>query len=142
MGNIFRFSLIAVLVIMLTSCEEIYDSYRVKIVNDSNQNVSVYLTEAYGIMYINKTEVVKPSGRNIIVPKGESFEYDLSIYKYDKKNAYVAFLFSDKEIDIDTDILNQEPNDSEARKFLILKYTLQELFQINNTVTFSGFENE
>lgn len=142
MGNIFRFSLIAVLVIMLTSCEEIYDSYRVKIVNDSNQNVSVYLTEAYGIMYINKTEVVKPSGRSIIVPKGESFEYDLSIYKYDKKNAYVAFLFSDKEIDIDTDILNQEPNDSEARKFLILKYSLQELFQINNTVTFSGFENE
>lgn len=142
MGNIFRFSLIAVLVIMLTSCEEIYDSYRVKIVNDSNQNVSVYLTEAYGIMYINKTEVVKPSGRSIIVPKGESFEYDLSIYKYDKKNAYVAFLFSDKEIDIDTDILNQEPNDSEARKFLILKHSLQELFQINNTVTFSGFENE
>ena len=127
---------------MLTSCEEIYDSYRVKIVNDSNQDISVYLTKAYGIMYINKTEVVKPSGRSIIVPKGESFEYDLSIYKYDKKNAYVAFLFSDKEIDIDTDILNQEPNDSEARKLLFLKYSLQELFQINNTVTFSGFENE
>lgn len=142
MRNIFRFSLIAVLVVMLTSCEEIYDSYRVKIVNDSNQDISVYLTKAYGIMYINKTEVVKPSGRSIIVPKGESFEYDLSIYKYDKKNAYVAFLFSDKEIDIDTDILNQEPNDSEARKLLFLKYSLQELFQINNTVTFSGFENE
>lgn len=142
MGNIFRFSLMAVLVVMLTSCEEIYDSYRVKIVNDSNHDVSVYLTEAYGIIYINKTEVVKPSGRSITVPKGESFEYDLSIYKYDKKNAYVAFLFSDKEIDTDTDILNQEPNDSEARKFLFLKYSLQELFQINNTVTFSGFENE
>jgi len=142
MEYIFRFSLIAVLVIMFSSCDEIYDSYRVKIANDSNQDISVYLTEAYGIVYINKTEVVKPTGRNIIITKGESFEYTLSIYKYDKKNAYVAFLFSDKEIDIDTDILNQESDGSEARKLLFLKYSLQELFQINNTITFSGFGNE
>lgn len=142
MENIFRFSLIAVLVIMFSSCDEIYDSYRVKIANDSNNDISVYLTESYGIVYINKTEVIKPKGGSIIIPKGESFEYTLYIYKYDKKNAYVAFLFSDKEIDIDTDILNQEPDDNEARKFLFLKYSLQELLQINNTITFSGFENE
>ncbi len=127
---------------MLCSCVDDYDYYRVKIVNDSNNDISVYLTESYGMVYINNTEVIKPSGGSVIIPKGESFEYTLSIYKYDKKNAYVAFLFSDKEIDIDTDILNQESDDSEARKLLFLKYSLQELLQINNTITFSGFENE
>lgn len=142
MRNLFGLSLISLLIVMLCSCVDDYDYYRVKIVNDSNNDISVYLTESCYKAYINNTEVIKPSGGNIIIPKGESFEYTLSIYEYVKKNAYVAFLFSDKEIDIDTDILNQESVDREARKLLFIKYSLQELLQMNCTVTFNGFENE
>lgn len=142
MGNLFRFSLIAILAVMLYSCVEDYESYGVKIVNASNHDISVYYTESYGIIIIDKTDIVNPSGHSIIIPKGECFEYTLYIYKEDRKNAYVAFLFSDKEINIDTDILNQEPDDSESRKLLFLKYSLWELIQMDCTVTFNGFENE
>lgn len=134
MRNLFGLSLISLLIVMLCSCVDDHDYYRVKIVNDSNNDISVYLTESCNMVYI--------SGGSVIIPKGESFEYTLSIYEYVKKNAYVAFLFSDKEIDIDTDILNQESVDREARKLLFIKYSLQELLQMNCTVTFNGFENE
>lgn len=142
MGNLFRLSLIAVLAVMLCSCDEEYESYNVKIVNDSNHDISVYNTESFRTDIINNTEVANPIGCSITIPKGECFEYTLYIYKEDRKNAYVAFLFSDKKIDIDTDILNQEPDDSESRKLLFLKYSLWELIQMDCTVTFNGFENE
>lgn len=142
MKSKFLYLIAIVVVATMCSCVEIFDNYRVKIVNNSTQDISVYYTLTYGSITVDKNDIVNPSGPSIIISKGECFEYTLTVEKNNRDGSYVAFLFSDKEIDIDTDILNQEPDDSESRKLLFLKYSLWELIQMDCTVTFNGFENE
>lgn len=125
--------LAAVVAVMMCSCVEIWDCYNVKIINNSPEDISVYYTHVY---------TANPAGPSTIIPKGESVEYTLCIDKENKDEAYVAFLFSDKGIDITTDDINQGPTDSETRKLLFLKHSLWELIQMDCTITFNGFENE
>jgi len=129
-------------IILMCSCVEDFDFYRVKIINNSNQEVFVYYTQGYGPVTANNINIVNPIGPCTAISKGESFEYVLRIAKEYRDGAYVAFLFSDKEIDITTDDINQESTDGETRKLLFLKYSLWELIQMDCTITFNGFENE
>lgn len=118
---------------ILTSCENIYKSYNVKIINNSAEDISVFYTKVYDS---------DPFGLSITISKGESYEYSLDVNKEHFDGACVAFLFSDREIDIENDVPNQELTDSETSKFLFLKYSLWELIQMDCTITFNGFENE
>lgn len=121
------------MVAMIYSCDEINDFYDVKIINNSAEDISVYYT------LISSPE---PWGPSITISKGECFEYTLSVDKESRDRAYVTYLFSDKEIDIENEVPNQEPSHIETSKFVFLKYSLWELKQMNCTITFNGFENE
>lgn len=134
MRKIIRCSLVSLLLVMFASCVDEYDYYDIKIVNNSTQDIFVFSTDL--------ASNTIGFGRVTIIPKGECYEQSLGVYKPGRNKAYVSFIFSDRVIDINTDIPNQEPTDSEACKLVCYKYTPCELLQMNYTIIFNGFENE